>query len=230
MLVPISVLMSKHSIRSGIVSRPSACWSPSSASTRCWRRRSERSFSWSSASRALRSASSRIRRLSPRSAARISTGPPRRSPSAWASARRDPDVALDDQQRRDHHRARVVLEDERLGDVGDPAAGLVVEVEALAVRQHAVADLEHLGVRLARRRPRRRSHRASRPTRWRPAGAPAASAPRAADCARGRRPRTAARPRPRASTARAPLDLPVAAGEEVRSRRRSRAGSPPCST
>src|SRR6195952_1027840 len=77
--------MSKHSIRSGRGSSPSACCRPSSASTRCWRRRSERSFSWSSASFALRSASSRIRRLPPRSAARISTGPLRRSASISAS-------------------------------------------------------------------------------------------------------------------------------------------------
>ena len=149
MLVPISVEMSKHSIRSGIVSSPSACWRPSSASTRCWRRRSERSRSWSRASLALRSASSRIRRLSPRSAARISTVPSRRALSASASAGRVADLALDDQQRRDHHRAGVVLEDERLGHLGDPAVGLVVEVEALAVGQHAVADLEDLGVGLA---------------------------------------------------------------------------------
>ena len=59
----------------------SATWRPLSESTRCWRRRSVLSFSWSSASRALRSARSRMRRLPPRSAARISTGPPRRSAS-----------------------------------------------------------------------------------------------------------------------------------------------------
>ena len=149
MFVPISVEMSKHSIRSGIVSSPSACWRPSSASTRCWRRRSERSFSWSSASRALRSASSRIRRLSPRSAARISTGAPRRSLERLRERRGRAQLALHDEQRRDHHRARVVLEDERLGDVGDVAPGLVVEVEALAVGEHAVADLEDLRVGLA---------------------------------------------------------------------------------
>ena len=32
--------MSKHSIRTGSASSPSACCRPSSASTRCWRRRS----------------------------------------------------------------------------------------------------------------------------------------------------------------------------------------------
>ena len=152
MLVPISVEMSKHSIRSGIVSSPSACWSPSSASTRCWRRRSERSFSWSIASRALRSASSRIRRLSPRSAARISTVAPAARARAPRPARPGlvgAELALDDQQRRHRHRARVVLEDERLGDVGDLGVGGVVEVEALAVGEHAVADLEDLGVGLA---------------------------------------------------------------------------------
>ena len=90
--------------------------------------------------------------MSPRSAARISTEPSRRALSACGqrSAPTAGDcLALHDQQRRHHHRARVVLEDERLGDLGDPALGLVVEVEALAVGQHPVADLEHLGVGLA---------------------------------------------------------------------------------
>ena len=85
MWVPPTWLMSKHSIRTGSASSPSAAWSPLSDSTRCWRRRSALSFSWSSASRALRSASSSIRSFPPRSAARISTGPPRRSPSMSAS-------------------------------------------------------------------------------------------------------------------------------------------------
>ncbi len=56
---------------------------------------------------------------------------------------------LDDQQRRDHHRAGVVLEDEGLGDVAERAVRLVVEVEALAVGEHAVAHLEDLRVGLA---------------------------------------------------------------------------------
>ena len=77
--------MSNASTRIGMTSIPSARWSPSSASIRCARRCSERSRSWSSASCAFRCASSKIRRLSPRSAWRTSTGPPRRSASASAS-------------------------------------------------------------------------------------------------------------------------------------------------
>ena len=37
------------------------------------------------------------------------------------------DLALDDEQRRDHHGAGVVLEDERLGDLVDPSAGGVIQ-------------------------------------------------------------------------------------------------------
>ena len=143
--------MSKHSMRTGSVSSPSARCRPSSDSTRCWRRRSALSFSWSSASRALRSASSRMRRLPPRSEARISTGPPRRSArisSRIGSSEPVARAALHDDQRRDRERARVVLEDELLGHDRGRLLGLVVEVERLAVGEHAVADLEDLGVGL----------------------------------------------------------------------------------
>ena len=77
-----------RSPRSGpaATSSSSASCSAASASTRCWRRRSWRSLSWASARRALRSASSRRRRLSPRSATRTSTGPPRRVESASSSS------------------------------------------------------------------------------------------------------------------------------------------------
>ena len=143
---PIRFEMSKHSIRIGICSIPSARWSPSSASIRCERRRSERSRSWSSASRALRSASSRMRRLSPRSAWRTSTGAPRRSVSASDSASRFLHRALHDDLRRHRDRARVVLEHELLGHLALLALAGVLEVEALAVGEHAVADLEHLRV------------------------------------------------------------------------------------
>ena len=44
--------------------------------------------------------------------------------------------------------AGVVLEHELLGDLGQVALGLVGEVEGLAVGEHAVADLEDLGVGL----------------------------------------------------------------------------------
>ena len=59
------------------------------------------------------------------------------------------DLPLDDDHRRHRHRAGVVLEDERLGDLARRAVGGVVEIEALAVGEHAVADLEDLGVGLA---------------------------------------------------------------------------------
>ena len=56
--------------------------------------------------------------------------------------------ALDDEQRRDRERARVVLEDELLGDDAGRLLALVLQVEGLAVAEHAVADLEDLGVGL----------------------------------------------------------------------------------
>ena len=56
--------------------------------------------------------------------------------------------ALDDDQRRDRERARVVLEHELLGDDRRLLLGLVLQVEGLAVAQHAVADLEDLRVGL----------------------------------------------------------------------------------
>jgi hypothetical protein len=57
-------------------------------------------------------------------------------------------VPLDDEQRRDRQRARVVLQDELLGDDRQRLLAVVVEVERLAVAEHAVADLEDLRVRL----------------------------------------------------------------------------------
>ena len=51
-----------------------------------------------------------------------------------------------DHPRRDGHCAGVVLEQELLEHLGLVAARLVLQVEALAVGQHAVAHLEHLGV------------------------------------------------------------------------------------
>jgi hypothetical protein len=58
------------------------------------------------------------------------------------------ELALDDEQRRDRERARVVLEHELLGDDRRRLLGLVLEVERLPVREHAVAHLEDLGVGL----------------------------------------------------------------------------------
>ena len=207
--------MSKHSIRTGSASSPSARCSPASASTRCWRRRSALSFSWSSASRALRSASSRMRRLPPRSAARISTAPPRRSASSSAStSSSEPSASscCDDDQRRDRERARVVLEQELLGHDRRLLLALVVEVERLAVREHAVAHLEDLRVGLhpvdvdgdgvERARPLGRDALALEQRRAPPAGgcarAPPARSPArpAAKCIRRSRSRSIWRKRP----------------------------------
>ena len=55
-------------------------------------------------------------------------------------------VGADDDRPRHRRRRRVVLADELLGDLGRLALGLVVEVEALALGEDAVADLEDLGV------------------------------------------------------------------------------------
>ena len=155
--------MSKHSIRIGICDIPSASWRPSSDSIRWLRRRSERSRSWSRASRALRSASSKIRRLSPRSAERTSTAAPRRSDSASASAsvRSVPRGTIT--CGRDRHRAGVVLEHELLEHLRLVALGGVLEVEGLAVGQHPLAHLEHLGVGVDVLRCDR--HRVERPDR-----------------------------------------------------------------
>ena len=141
--------MSKPSTRTGSDSSPSASWSAESASTRWARRRSWRSLSWASASTALRSASSRRRRFEPRSATRTSTGPPRRDESASAStSARSRERRPDDDQARDRGRRRVVLGEELLGHLGLVALGLVGEVEAVALGEHPVADLEHLRVGL----------------------------------------------------------------------------------
>ncbi len=55
-------------------------------------------------------------------------------------------VGADDDRAGHRRRGRVVLADELLGHLGQVALGLVVEVEALALGEDAVADLEDLGV------------------------------------------------------------------------------------
>ena len=182
---------------------PSASRRSLSASTRCWRRRSVRSLSCSIASRALRSASSYSRRFSPRCAWRSSTGR-----VAALLERLLHDLGLGQRRRADdlpgnRQRGRVVLDRELLGDLVLAAAGAVLQIEALAVGQHAVAHLEDLRVRLgALDRDREHVQRADR-CRSRSAAAGTASAPRAAGC--GRRPpaRTPAPRRRRSSAARA---------------------------
>src|SRR4051794_30356591 len=56
------------------------------------------------------------------------------------------DLLLDDDLRRDRHLVAVVLEHELERDVAGSLLDDVLEVERLAVRQHAVAHLEHLRV------------------------------------------------------------------------------------
>ena len=55
-------------------------------------------------------------------------------------------LGADDDRPRHRGRGRVVLADELLGDLGEVAFALVVEVEGLALGEDAVADLEDLGV------------------------------------------------------------------------------------
>jgi hypothetical protein len=64
-------------------------------------------------------------------------------------------VVADDDLAGDARRLAVVLQQELLEHLGLALLALVGQVEGLAVRQHAVADLEHLGVgvRAARRHP-----------------------------------------------------------------------------
>src|SRR3954447_12970865 len=138
--------MSKHSMRSGSASSRSASCRSSSASTRCWRERSAFRRSWSSASRALRSASDSSRALSPRSAARTSTLAPRRSDSSSASGSRSSTSAWTMTCGGVNRGLAVVLQQELLGDLAHAALLDVVQVERLAVAQHAVAQLEDLGV------------------------------------------------------------------------------------
>ena len=140
--------MSKHSIRTGSASSSSASRRSLSASTRCSRRRWVRSLSCSSASRALRSASSYSRRFSPRRAWRSSTGASRRSSSSLAHASASASEGGPTISAGIDSDGRVVLDRELLRDLVLAAPGAVLEVEALAVGEHAVAHLEHLRVRV----------------------------------------------------------------------------------
>ena len=142
--------MSKHSIRIGGTSRPSACCRPSSASTRLWRRRS------------------RAQPLLVEREARVALGQLEDPPllAALGGAQLDRALAAAASASRERRAlaelaaARpavpgstivpaVVLEHELLAHLGWAPLGLVGEVERLAVGEHAVADLEDLGVGLA---------------------------------------------------------------------------------
>ena len=147
--------MSKPSIRTGTRSRASASCREESVSTRCWRRCSRRSLSWASASLAFFSASSRSRRRSPRDAdpdldLRVALAGERLGEHAGAALQLGPD----DHPAGDRRRGAVVLEQEGLGDLPRVAVlthrlVLARQVEALSLRQHAVAHLEDLCVRVA---------------------------------------------------------------------------------
>ena len=137
------------------------------------------------------------------------------------------ELALHDDQRRDRHRARVVLEQELLGRPRDVVLALVVEVEGLAVGEHAVADLEDLRVGVRRRRPPRRRRRRCPRGRRRRAGARAARAPTAAGCARSSPARSPAGRRRRTCGPRARARSGGSGRTGTRSRRRCRRGTPP---
>ena len=227
MWVPPRLEMSKHSIRIGTASSPSARCSPSSASARLSRRRSARSCSSSSASTrvargqledpALLAALGGAHLDRPAAALRERLG------ERLALDRRE--LALHDDQRGDRGVPGVVLQHELLDHLGHVALGLVGEVERLAVGEHAVAHLEDLRVGVASRRARPRPRRACRPPRWPRAGAPAASAPRAGGCARAPPARTPAPPPRRASAPRARARSRVSGRRGSRSRGRCLRGS-----
>ena len=184
--------MSKHSIRTGIASRPRACASPSSASVRRSRRRWAASWSSSRARPALRSGELEDPLLL------APLGRPDLDRAAPADGERfgedGADRALDDDLGGDRDAGLVVLEEELLEHLVERPLGLVGQVEGLAIGEGAVADLEDLGVGLGARRRRSRRRRACRPTRWRPAGARAGTRPPAGGCARRRPARTPGRP------------------------------------
>ena len=101
-----------------------------------------------SAKRAFRSASSRTRRLSPRSETRTSTVPPRLIASASSRTLSSASHRLPDHdQPRNRRRCRVVLSDELLDHLALLAPAGVGHVEALALGEDAVANLEDLRVR-----------------------------------------------------------------------------------
>ena len=139
--------MSKHSIRSGSASSPSSSCRSSSASTRCWRRRSALSFSCSRASS--RVAFGELEQPPLVAALRRPDLDPR-SAALGEHLREDREVLLDlllhDDLGRDRHLVAVVLEHELERDLTGPLLDDVLEVEGLAVGEHAVADLEHLRV------------------------------------------------------------------------------------
>ena len=227
--------MSKHSIRIGICGMPSSRWSPSSASIRWIRRCSERSRSWSSASRAFRSASSRIRRLSPRSAWRTSTGPPRRSASASASTPASCSARWTTTSGGIAGERGVVLEHELLGHLAPRrgAPGCRGRSSGGRPARRRGPGTPARSRRSPRSRPR--SRRASRPTRSRSAGARAGCGPPSACCGSPRRSRTPApptrassRPRGRARSggsgrrgSRRPSRSPRGTPPPTRSRRRA---------
>ena len=149
MCSPPMLEMSKPSIRTGSDSSPSAVLkrrervdalrAPALLSQRPGRARARRCARRARAA----GASSRAPRPGPRPA------PPRRAESASATrpARsRSAGPTID--QPRHRRRRRVVLGEELLGHLGLIGLGLVGEVEAVALGERAVADLEDLGVGL----------------------------------------------------------------------------------
>ena len=133
------------------------------------------------------------------------------------------ELALDDDQRRDRHRARVVLEQELLGRARDVVLALVVEVEATGGRRARRRGPGRPARWRRWRRPRPRPRRRCRRGRRRRAGARAARAPPAGGCARSSPARSPAGRRRRTCGPRARARSGGSARTGTRSRRRCRA-------
>ena len=150
MCSPPMLEMSKPSIRTGSRSRPSASWSVGervdalaaaalAAEPVLGQRQDRVALARARAAGACR----RARQRGPRPA------PPRRAESASASTPARSRIASPTTTSRGtDRRRRVVLDDELLGHLSLAALALVGEVEAVALGEDAVADLEDLRVRL----------------------------------------------------------------------------------
>ena len=135
---------SKHSMRTGRLSRFSTSRSSSSAAMRLERAASRTAASASSASWAFSAASSTRRRFSPRSGVRTTTREPRRSLEELRERLDVGDPGRDENLGRHARRPAVVLEDERLEDRLRVLAGDVLEVEPVAVDHLPVTQREDL--------------------------------------------------------------------------------------
>ena len=135
---------SKHSIRSGRLSRFSASRSSSRAWTRRRRSCSRCAASVSTSSRAFSTASSTSRRFSPRAGARTTTRDPRRAERNSAIAPVSAALRRDEHLGRDARRRAVVLDHERLQHRELVLLHDVLEMEPVAVDHLPVSQREDL--------------------------------------------------------------------------------------